>query len=72
VDLIGIPINEPVGGPRKVRICNMGKGAKSEVKSFKARVGGGSPKEVEIMGRRVAGFRTEHQVKDIWGSNSVA
>jgi hypothetical protein len=34
--------------------------------------GGGSLREVEIVGRKVAGFRTEHLVKDVWGSKSVA
>jgi hypothetical protein len=52
VDLIGIPINEPVGGPRKVRICNMGKGAKSKVKSFKAQVGGGFPERSRDSGEK--------------------
>jgi hypothetical protein len=33
---------------------------------------GGSLREVEIVGRNVAGFRTEYLVKDIWGSKSVA
>jgi hypothetical protein len=33
---------------------------------------GDSLKKVEIVGRRVAGFRTEHQVKDIWGSKTMA
>jgi hypothetical protein len=65
VSLMGAPINELVGSPRKVRVCNMGEEAKSKVEGFKARVGEGSPREVEIVGRRVPGFRTQHQVKDI-------
>jgi hypothetical protein len=36
VGLMGTPVNKLVRGPRKVRICNMGKRAKSRVESLKA------------------------------------
>jgi hypothetical protein len=52
VGLMGTPVNKLVRGPRKVRICNMGKGAKSKVKSFKAQVGGGFPERSRDSGEK--------------------